>query len=193
MQADPLLTTRRLMKAAGDAWNMTGTDVGIMLRKPRVEDGPQIHALVDRCKPLDLNSLYSYLLLCHHFADTCVVGEKDGRIVSFVSAYQPPTQPDVLFIWQVAVDAEARGCGLAKKMLIEILGRDTASAATALETTITPSNKASFGLFESLAREHGAQVEVNTLFPSKLLSTNEQDHEEEQLVRIAPLRVGQGG
>ncbi|MDD2638675.1 MAG: hypothetical protein PHO60_06890, partial [Methanothrix sp.] len=51
-----------------------------VLRKPEVSDGAKIFNLVEICKPLDLNSVYSYLLLCHHFADTCVVAELDGEI-----------------------------------------------------------------------------------------------------------------
>jgi diaminobutyrate acetyltransferase len=114
----------------------------------------------------------------------------DGKLVGFISGYLPPKAPDVLFIWQVAVAAEARGRGLGKSMLRELLARDACAGVQALETTITPSNQASFGLFKAMARECGAETRTETLFTEEQLGSG---HEEEVLVRIAPLhRTFQG-
>ena len=60
------------------------------------------------------STLYAYLLLAEHFSDTCVLAESaGGRIDGFISAYVLPDRPDVLFVWQVAVHARARGHRLA--------------------------------------------------------------------------------
>ena len=78
------------------------------------QDGAALHRLISECPPLDLNSLYAYLLLAEHFSDTCVLAESaGGRIDGFISAYVLPDRPDVLFVWQVAVHARARGHRLA--------------------------------------------------------------------------------
>jgi hypothetical protein len=78
------------------------------MRLPTRKDGAAIHHLISECPPLDLNSLYAYLLLGEHFSDTCVLAESaGGRINGFISAYVIPTRPDVLFVWQVAVHAIA--------------------------------------------------------------------------------------
>ncbi len=96
---------------------------GPALRRPACSDAARIHQLVAACKPLDLNSTYAYLLLCHHHADTCVLAEEGGRIVGFVSAYRPPGREGEIFIWQVAVAAGQRGRGLGRRMLTQLLAR----------------------------------------------------------------------
>src|SRR5690606_16121028 len=82
------------------------------LRRPRVTDGRDVHALVAACAPLDTNSLYLNLLQCTHFAETCVVAERPESqrpVVGFVSGYLLPSRPTTLFIWQVAIASSERG------------------------------------------------------------------------------------
>lgn len=67
---------------------------------------------------LDLNSSYSYLLWCRDFAGTSVVARgEDGGPIGFVTGYVRPERPQTLVVWQVAVDDEHRGRGLAGAML----------------------------------------------------------------------------
>jgi L-2,4-diaminobutyric acid acetyltransferase len=141
---------------------------------------------VDACKPLDLNSRYAYLLLCEHFADTCVTASAGECVVGFVSAYKPPAQDRTIFVWQVAVDAQARSQGVAKQMLRELLARPAARACEYLETTVSPSNTASRRLFHSLARELGARVNEELLFAEGHFGG--EDHECEMLIRIGPFQ-----
>lgn len=137
------------------------------LRLPGATDGAAVHALVAGCPPLDPNSLYCNLLQCTHFAATSALAETDGGVVGFVSGYRPPTHPDSLFVWQVAVAASARGQGLGKRLVLDILGRPENRDIRFLRTTITPGNRASWHLFESLARSLGASGERRTLFDAK--------------------------
>ena len=134
------------------------------LRAPRDTDGVAVHALIAECPPLDPNSLYCNLLQCTHFADTSALAEADSRIVGFVSGYRPPTDPESLFIWQVAVSGQVRGQGLGKRLMLEILRRPRNRGIRFLRTTVTPGNRASWRLFESLARDLGASGERRTLF-----------------------------
>lgn len=161
-------------------------DTAITLRQPCVEDGAAMCDLVQETAPLDPNSCYAYLLLCTHFADTCVVAENDGELVGFVSAYQPPTDPDALFVWQVAVKSTARGQGLAKTMIRSLLERDACQDVTFLEATVTPSNVASQTLFRSLAKAYRARCTETCWFPPDVLGSSE--HEAEVLFRIGPLQ-----
>lgn len=156
-----------------------------MLGVPRVRDGAAIHALVAGCPPLDLNSVYAYLLLCEHFALTCVHAAVGGRTVGFVSGYRPPQREDVVFVWQVAVAAEQRGRGLAGAMLRELLARPGAAGCRYLETTVSPSNAASRGVFHRLAREVGAAVAERTLFDEQHFGG--ERHERETLISIGPI------
>lgn len=136
----------------------TVTRDGITFRKPSPKDGPAVNALVDRCKPLDTNSLYCNLLQCDHFRDTCVLAELDGALVGWVSGYVPPTEDNSLFVWQVAVDERARGRGLGGRMLTHLMLRPEAAGVTDLKTTITRSNGASWALFRGFADRKGASL-----------------------------------
>src|SRR3546814_9922998 len=53
-------------------------------RNPVAEDAQAIHDLIAACPPLDTNSLYCNLLQCTHFAETCVLAERDGEISGWI-------------------------------------------------------------------------------------------------------------
>nr|WP_132950409.1 diaminobutyrate acetyltransferase [Rhodovulum bhavnagarense] len=131
---------------------------------PRDEDGAAVWALIRASRPLDENSLYCNLLQCDHFRDTCIVAETEGDIVGWISAYVLPKDPETLFIWQVAVSEKARGRGLGRKMLFELVEREACAEVMRLQTTITPDNTASWGLFRSFARSLGARLEDEPYF-----------------------------
>ena len=154
------------------------------LGMPSVRDGKAVHALVAACKPLDPNSTYAYLLLCEHFAETCVIARQDGRTVGFVSSYRPPKKQDTVFVWQVAVATAARGEGLARRMLRELLGRTALQGCRYLETTVTPTNAPSTRLFHGLARELEAPLEEKSLFQEEDFGA--ERHEAETLFRVGP-------
>ncbi|TJZ82564.1 diaminobutyrate acetyltransferase [Paracoccus hibiscisoli] len=129
----------------------------LTFRKPDPTDGAAIWDLVRQCKPLDENSMYCNLVQADHFRDTCVVAERNGQIVGWISGHMIPNE-DALFIWQVAVSPAARGLGLGRRMLTHLLGRPDCATARCLNTTITRDNDASWGLFRSLARHLGGQL-----------------------------------
>jgi len=139
-------------------------DVQLILREPQAEDGAAIWSLVQRCKPLDENSMYCNLIQCDHFRDTCVVAEMGGEIVGWVSAYVLPYDPETLFVWQVAVAEEARGTGLGSRMLQELLSRDAAEGVHKLQTTITADNEASWALFRRFADRMDGELESQAHF-----------------------------
>lgn len=154
-------------------------------RPPSPEDGLSVFRLVAQCPPLDPNSIYCNLLQCSHFANTSVAAVNHGELVGFVSGYLVPDRPDTLFIWQVAVGESARGQGLATQMLRHILKRPQCGQVSYVETTITSSNRASWALFEGLAKK------FDTELASLLLFDREKHfgggHDSEMLVRVGPL------
>lgn len=158
---------------------------GIVLRKPTVDDGAALHRLVHECKPLDENSVYCNLLQCTHFADTCIVAEKAGRLVGFVSGYRMPGHPHVYFLWQVGVAAAGRRRGLATRMIQAILAREQCRGITELNTTVTPSNQPSRNLFAALAEAEGAEITEQDFLSAEHFGAYR--HEPERLFRIRPL------
>ena len=155
-----------------------------VLRRPGRHDAANVHRLVAECPPLDLNSVYAYLLLCEHFRDTCVVACNGERIDGFVSAYVPPGRPEVLFVWQVAVHERARGQSLGKAMLRELLARPALQSIRHLETTVGPTNQASRRMFAGLAGKLGTCSIEEPLFDRTLFGA--ADHEDEMLLKIGP-------
>ena len=160
-------------------------DADISFRPPIAADGPAITALIAACPPLDRNSRYCNLLQCEHFADHCVIAEKAGRIVGWVSGYRPPSDPAAFFVWQVAVSTEGRGKQLASRMIADLLVRPTQDGVTHMITTITADNQASWGLFRSLARKWDAELERSALFERETHFAGA--HATEFQARIGPL------
>jgi len=155
------------------------------LRIPDKTDACAVHQLIQQCPPLDLNSIYTYLLLAEHFAQTCVIASGPEGPDGFVSAYVPPGRDDVLFVWQVAVHERARGQSLGRRMLLELLARPALRHIRYIETTVGPDNAASRGMFAGLARHLGASTQESALFDSHLFGA--ACHDDERLIRIGPL------
>lgn len=155
----------------------------IKLRSPTAEDGMSVYKLIEACPPLDTNSSYCNLLQCSHFSSTSVIAEQNGKPLGFISGYLIPEHEAVLFVWQVAVSAEARGQGLGKKMLRELIIR---TQCNYLHTSITESNEASWRLFLSLAKDFGADTKRSAMF-DRHQHFNDQ-HDTECLLEIGPFK-----
>jgi len=123
-------------------------------------------------------------LQCSHFADTSVIAEADGEVVGFISGYRLPARPEVLFVWQVVVSSQARGQGLAGRMLAAQLDADACTGVRFMETTITEDNAASHALFQKFADKNDAKLEQSEFFDRKRHFNNQ--HESEYLIRIGP-------
>ncbi|MCA6108623.1 diaminobutyrate acetyltransferase [Bradyrhizobium sp. CNPSo 4026] len=155
------------------------------MRKPTAMDGPAVTRLIAACAPLDSNSAYCNLLQCTHFADSCIVAERGGQILGWVSGYRPPSEPDSFFVWQVAVAKTARGNGLAQRMINALLDRPFAEGVTHLITTVTDDNAPSWALFNGLARAWGASLKRSAVFERDTHFAGA--HTTEWLARIGPL------
>lgn len=162
----------------------SGDNGKLLLRVPTKADGNAVHRLIERCPPLDTNSMYCNLLQCSHFAETSVAAVLDGELAGFVSGYIVPGREDTLFIWQVAVGEQARGRGLASKMLAAIVDRESCGDVRFMETTITEDNKASWALFSRFADKRDAELVNSVMFDENDHFGGE--HASEMLVRIGP-------
>ena len=156
----------------------------IELRLPTLEDGMSVFQLIENCPPLDINSSYCNLLQCCHFANTSVAAHMNGEMVGFISGHVIPERQDTLFVWQVAVAEQARGRGLASRMLTHILARPHCADIVYLETTITQDNQASWALFRSLAKALSADFQSAEWMDKNAHFAGQ--HDTEALVRIGP-------
>ena len=149
---------------------------------PVISDGVACWRLAEATGVLDVNSRYAYLLWCRDFAATSVVACRDGEVLGFVTGFRRPDEPSTLVVWQVGVDAAARGRGVAAAMLDALF--DMVPGVDHLEATVTPGNTGSIALFTRFAERRGARVGRSELFGAELLGDG---HEPEILFRIGPV------
>lgn len=138
---------------------------------------------------LDLNSTYAYLLFATDFAATSIVADVTGELQGFITGYHPPTRPEVLFVWQVAVAPTAQGTGVASAMIDALVHRvrsDRRGRPITVEATVEPSNAASRAFFGAFARRHGVPLIEQPYFTAELLDTD-GDHDDEPILRIGPI------
>lgn len=154
-------------------------------RQPTVADGMSVWGLIESSPPLDGNSQYCNILQCAHFPGTCVLAERDGEPMGWLSAYLLPEDAETVFIWQVAVHRNARGAGLASALIDRLLARPALREVKLIKTTITTGNKASWALFESLARRLDAPIRREEWLKSGFHFS--EGHETEHLVTIGPI------
>lgn len=178
-----------LEAAQPKAGGATAQAKGIVFRKPDATDGMPIHKLVKACPPLDPNSVYCNLLQCHHFAETAVVAERSGEIEAFVTGYLVPENPEVYFVWQMAVSEQVRGQGVAGRMLESVLSRPNMKGVRFIHTTINPSNIASQTIFTRLAKSLGADISSEPIFTCQ--EHFDGEHETEMLYTIGPFNAHQ--
>ncbi len=157
-------------------------------RKPTAEVGYLLNRLVEASPPLDPNSIYCNLLQSSHFADTAVAVFDGEELVGFVSGYVEPNKPDTLFVWQVVIAEAARGKGLAKRMLKNLLSREACAEVRYIETTITPDNEASWALFRSLARDLETELNSEVFFERDTHFGGQ--HDDEHLLVLGPFQMG---
>jgi diaminobutyrate acetyltransferase len=157
----------------------------ISYRHPSLEDGAPAYELIKASPPLDVNSQYYYHIVCSDFSETCVIAEWDGELVGFISAYLKPKNTSTLFVWQVVVAEVVRGRGLASNMLGWLTKQKKCRQISCLETTISPSNRASQNLFKRFASENNAAC--NTFSFLDVSHFDGDSHEDEVLYKISPL------
>lgn len=165
------------------------------LRPPRGSDALAIRELVAETGVLDLNSTYAYLLLSTDFAATSIVADVNGQLQGFITGYQPPPRPDVLFVWQVAVAVTAQRGGLAAAMLDALVHRvrsEGAGGPITVEATVSPGNTRSRAFFGAFARRHGVPLSEHAHFTADQLDPGGA-HEDEPLLRIGPIGAPPAG
>lgn len=163
----------------------------IVIDKPSIGDGLSLHQLIKKCPPLDSNSTYCNFLHCSHFSQTSVCAKSDKSLVGFVSAYRIPGRPNTLFVWQVAVDPDYRGLGLATKMLTQVLLRPYCRNLSFIETSITGSNQASWALFQGLTQKLETELSERPWLDKEEHFGGQ--HDSEVLVSIGPFDLSKIG
>lgn len=161
------------------------------VRNFKPKDVREVHALIQSCPSLDLNSLYAYALLAEHHTDTCFVAyNHKGEISGVVTGYICPEDPDTYFLWQIAVSPSEQGNGIGSLLLDNVKEQCLESRQLKLlKTTISPSNKASQNLFRSFAQRFDVDCKVSPFLSKQALQPLQSEefdtqHEPEDLYTI---------
>ena len=158
----------------------------IQIKNPDFDYGYQISELIKNSPPLDLNSTYLYFIQSHFFNKTCAIAVNEiDSVIGFVSGFQDPRKKDTLFIWQVAISKDARGNGLASKLIHFILQEHPHMQF--IETTITKDNTSSISLFNKISQELNTNI-IEEPFLDKTKHFLNQ-HDSENLFRIGPFKI----
>jgi len=160
-------------------------DKNFKIRNTVKSDGPVLYQIAEKCPSLDLNSRYCYLLLCTQFDKYCLIAEAGEKPIGFVSAYPHPHQNDTLFLWQIGVSPDFHNRGIGYLLLEHFFSLAVENGITYIETTITPSNKASRAIFRKITEAYKTNCVESDYFHASLLG---EEHEEERLLRIGPLK-----
>lgn len=160
--------------------------IEIKLGKPTKKYSKEIFNIVKRSKLLDVNSEYLYLLQSTHFSNTCSIALCDDKVIGFVSGYVLPKSPNILFIWQVAVDDDFRGNDLARKLILNILKREENINIEYINTTVSPSNLASQNVFKKVSTSLNTNMTSENFFEKNDFN---EGHEEEVLYTIGPFKL----
>jgi L-2,4-diaminobutyric acid acetyltransferase len=167
-------------------------EADLLVRSPRVADGTAIWRLASATPVLDANSAYAYVLWCRDFAATSIVavstdGSSEGAdtdVAGFVVGYRRPAAPDVLFVWQVAIDERLRRRGIAARLVVELVDRLRLAGVRRLEATVAPSNAPSIALFRAVADRLGAACTYPA--PGGFDARDLPGHDAEPLLAIGP-------
>lgn len=142
--------------------------------------------IVEESGVLDVNSAYSYLMWGKYFSETSCIAQFDNKVIGFVSGFIQPNQTDTLFVWQIAIDSDFHGKGLATMLLEELLTQLKNKNVNFLEATVTPTNIPSSKLFHKIARNHNTECKIETCFSEAQFP--DSTCEEELTHRIGPLK-----
>jgi L-2,4-diaminobutyric acid acetyltransferase len=157
----------------------------IVLRAARPQDARNLWSMLDAVGGLERNSCYAYVLLCSHFASTSVIAEQGRQVLGFLLAYRPPSDPESVFVWQIGVAPMARGAGLGRRMLGELVTRPACRDARFLTATVSDDNSPSLALFRGFARDRRLLCRSEVGFAASLFA---EAHPDEPLLRIGPLK-----
>ncbi|MBN2126627.1 MAG: GNAT family N-acetyltransferase [Deltaproteobacteria bacterium] len=127
----------------------------MVIRSCRARDVDAIRGFVNRCKPLDLHSAFTYWVLCTCFPDTCLLMEGDEGIIGFASGVPSSAEQGVFYFWQIGVAPECRGRGHATALIEKMVEAALHGGCHALQVTIAPENTASLRVFSRFAERRG--------------------------------------
>ncbi|MCW1381416.1 GNAT family N-acetyltransferase [Novosphingobium sp. KCTC 2891] len=127
----------------------------ITIRDAMREEVPALLRLARSAGTLDLHTPYTYWTLTA--AGIVLLALDDTRPVGLLTALRA-ADPARAFLWQVGLVPEARGRGIAARLLDTFRDRALAQGIDAVDLTIAADNTASFAMMHRFAQRHGLML-----------------------------------
>lgn len=117
------------------------------------DDPPAVHRLAGECENLVQHPVHVYRILQQYFGDGFFLARDGDELLGFTHGFRSQVDPDLFFLWQVAVGPDARRRGVAQKLTRRLMEHAAELGCPRFRATVEPANTASCGLFESLGFE----------------------------------------
>jgi L-2,4-diaminobutyric acid acetyltransferase len=137
----------------------TSSSHGLTYRELELPDAVELQRAVIDCSPLSLHTPYTYWVILTAGSGFCFGAWERTRLAAFALAI--PLGQDRIFVWQLGVRPEFRGCQISHELLDRIWRTAMAAGLRSLETTIAPDNHASTAAFSSFADSHDLDFEAD--------------------------------
>lgn len=126
----------------------------MIIRKCTVKDVDSVRRFVDKCKPLELHTPFTYWTLFNYFSNLCFLMEEEERILGFISGVRSSLDKDIVYLWQVGVSKEYRGKNYASLLIDHFVKAVIDIDCNKIQVSISPENESSYNAFAKYTKEH---------------------------------------
>lgn len=126
----------------------------MIIRKCTVEDVDSLRRFVDRCKPLELHTPFTYWTLFNYFSNICFLMIEKDELIGFISGIKGSLDKEVVYLWQIGVSKSHRGKNYASVLIDNFIKAVIELDCNKIQVSISPDNEASYNTFLKYAKEH---------------------------------------
>lgn len=156
----------------------------VIFTRPEACHAQEVKTLVDENEQLDSNSLYIYLIWCSFFSQNSAIAIKNNEVISFVTGFRKPDDPETYFLWQTAAKKRHGVANLGLNLILYAVEKEIENGIKAIEASVNKKNTPIVMLMKTLNKRVGGDLSTTSLFSSEQLSHEGMQHHEETLIRI---------
>ena len=140
------------------------------IRRVKEEDFFEIMNLASKCNPIPIERDSIYHLFTRYFADTCLVAEKDNKIVGYILGFFSQQDKTVAYIHNICVSPDFRRKKIGSSLYQKFFQNMKKKKCQRVFLIINPVNRLSICYHESLgfnAVNEGEKINIEGVRASK--------------------------
>ncbi|MCC7572272.1 MAG: GNAT family N-acetyltransferase [Candidatus Methanofastidiosum sp.] len=126
----------------------------MIIRNCTVEDVDRIRKFVDRCKPLELHTPFTYWTLFNYFSNLCFLMIEEDELIGFISGIKGLLDKEVVYLWQIGISKDHRGKNYASVLIDNFIKAVIELDCNKIQVSISPDNEVSYKAFLKYVKEH---------------------------------------